>query len=290
MNLDLPAAKALAARAGLSWEISAKALEHWRPEVRAAADEGEAVISVLDVIGYDWWTDSGVTSNRIAAALRSIGPRDVTVHINSPGGDVFEGIAIYSLLKDHPGKVTVKVLGLAASAASVIAMAGDDIQIAKPAFVMVHNTWVVTAGNRHQLREVADTLEPFDAVLADLYVDRTGGKADDIARLMDKETWMGGSAAVEKGFADRLLAADSVTQDETAKAQAGANLAARRIEAALAGQGMARGERRALIKQLYGTPGAADPATPGAGDPNGDDQSVALLNLALTSLKLAAAG
>ena len=88
----------------------------------AEADEG-ATISIYDVIGEDWWTGEGVTAKRIAAALRAIGKEPVTVAINSPGGDMFEGLAIYNLLREHEGEVNVKVLGLAASAGSVIASA-----------------------------------------------------------------------------------------------------------------------------------------------------------------------
>ncbi|MBN0106041.1 Clp protease ClpP, partial [Pseudomonas aeruginosa] len=90
-------------------------------------------------IGYDWWTGEGVTAKRIAGALRAIGGDvDVTVNINSPGGDVFEGLAIYNLLREHKGKVTVRVLGLAASAASFIAMAADEVKIARAGFLMIH--------------------------------------------------------------------------------------------------------------------------------------------------------
>jgi ATP-dependent Clp protease protease subunit len=84
---------------------------------------------MYDVIGEDFWSGGGVTVNRVDAALRQIGNQDVEVHINSPGGDMFEGIAIYNRLLEHPGKVTVKVLGLAASAASIIAMAGEEVLI-----------------------------------------------------------------------------------------------------------------------------------------------------------------
>ncbi|WP_034085582.1 head maturation protease, ClpP-related, partial [Pseudomonas aeruginosa] len=111
----------------------------------------------------------------IAGALRAIGGDvDVTVNINSPGGDVFEGLAIYNLLREHKGKVTVNIIGLAASAASFIAMAGDEIRIGRAAFLMIHNAWLIAMGNRNDLREIADWLEPFDMTLADIYAQRTG--------------------------------------------------------------------------------------------------------------------
>src|SRR6185436_2438068 len=134
-----------------------QALERWAPDLMAAAASEESTISVLDPIGVDPWTGEGVTAKRIAAALRSIGAdKDVVVNINSPGGDLFEGMAIYNLLREHQGKVTVKVLGVAASAASIVAMAGDEIQIARAGFLMIHNTWVIAMGNRNDLREIAD--------------------------------------------------------------------------------------------------------------------------------------
>ncbi|KLB48562.1 peptidase, partial [Xanthomonas euvesicatoria] len=104
----------------------------------------------------------GVTARRVAGALRAMGKGPVTVNVNSPGGDMFEGLAIYNLLREHDGEITVKVLGLAASAASIIAMAGDTVQIARAGFLMIHNAWVMAVGNRNDLIEVADTLKPFD--------------------------------------------------------------------------------------------------------------------------------
>ena len=136
------------------------ALDRWQPGVQAAADTDNS-ISSYDVIGEDFWTGEGVTVKRIDAALRKIGNRDVVVNINSPGGDVFEGIAIYNRLREHPAQVHVRVLGLAASAASIIAMAGDKIEVGEAAFIMIHNAWVMAVGNRHDMAEVAAFLEPF---------------------------------------------------------------------------------------------------------------------------------
>src|SRR5690625_4941230 len=153
-------------------EVAARAIERWSEGIRAARDS-DNTISILDEVGEDFWGE-GVTAKRIAPALRDLGGRDVVVNINSPGGDVFEGLAIYNLLREHEGHVTVKILGLAASAASVIAMAGDEIQIARAGFMMIHNTWVVAAGDRNALRDIADMLEPFDGALADIYAARSG--------------------------------------------------------------------------------------------------------------------
>ena len=192
-------------------EIKPLALKRWNPGIRAASEE-EHSISIYDVIGQDPWSGEGVTTKRIAAALRSVNGADVTVNINSPGGDMFEGLAIYNLLRDYSGKVTVKVLGLAASAASIIAMAGDEIRIARAGFLNIHNCWVVALGNRQDLLEVASRLEPFDQAMAEIYASRTQSQLSAMQQLMDADTWLNGSAAVEQGFADQLLAADAVRQ------------------------------------------------------------------------------
>lgn len=265
---DLPAAPALSARAPMAFDPSPKALERWNGAVMAADREADNVISVLEVIGHDFWTGGGVTAKRVSAALRSIGAeRDVVVNINSPGGDFFEGLAIYNMLREHKGQVTVKVLGLAASAASIVAMAGDRVEIARAGFLMIHNTWVVAMGNRHDLRDAADFLEPFDQAAADLYAARSGLEAKEIARMMDRETFIGGAAAVEKGFADDLLPADQVVEDDKASASAQAMVAMHRLDAVLAKSGMTRSARRKLINELSGMPGAAAKGTPGAAEP-----------------------
>lgn len=261
----LPAALQGRPQADLRHNISPLALERWDAGIRAAAsDEDDRTISIYDVIGYDYWTGEGVTAKRIAGALRSLGKGPVTVNMNSPGGDMFEGLAIYNLLREHPGEVTVKVLGLAASSASVIAMSGDNVQIARAGFLMVHNCWVLAIGNRHDLRDMADTLEPFDKAMADIYAARTGGDIKAMSKLMDAETWIGGSDAIDKGFADELLASDQVEKDGS-KAKAHA---ARRMEAALRASGMPKSEAMRLMSEFKaGARDAADRGERDATDP-----------------------
>lgn len=277
-NTRMPVAPEGHARAGIQVELSPKALQNWNPGLRAAADDAEAehTISVLDVIGYDPWTGDGVTAKRVAAALRNIGAeKPVTVLVNSPGGDLFEGLAIYNLLRDHKGKVTTKVIGIAASAASVIAMAGDEILIPRSGFVMIHNAWVIAWGNRHDLRAAAEWLEPFDRAMSDIYAARTGLDRDDIAELMDAETWLGGSDAVEQGFADALLDAEDVQDGGDGAA---ALTARRKVEAALRRAGVPRSEARRLMQEIKadtpsavgsGKPGAAGNGKPRAADDDG---------------------
>lgn len=242
----------------LQWDIAPKALESWSPTIVGAGPAAavDNTISIYDPIGFDPWTGDGVTANRIAAALRTIGDsKDVTVNINSPGGDMFEGLAIYNLLRQHKGTVTVKVLGLAASAASIIAMAGDQVQIARAGFLMIHDCWIMAMGNRNDMRDVADMLEPFDRAMADIYAARTGEKTDAMLALMDAETWIGGNAAIEQGFADELLPADQVGE----QARSSERIAAFLLDLALAKAGLPRSERRAMLSEYKagGKPSAA---------------------------------
>ncbi|TKJ94821.1 head maturation protease, ClpP-related [Erwinia persicina] len=232
-------------------DLPSSAMERWNGSIKAAKPDDNS-ISIFDVIGADYWGE-GVTASRIAGALRSLDGADVTVNINSPGGDMFEGLAIYNLLREYQGKVTVKVLGLAASAASVIAMAGDEVQIGRGAFLMIHNCWVYAMGNRHDLAQIAADMEPFDKAMGDIYSARSGLSLEDVSAMMDGETYIGGSDAVEKGFADRLLSADEIADDDDSP-----SAALRKLDALLAKTDTPRSERRKLLKALSGSkPGAA---------------------------------
>jgi ATP-dependent protease ClpP protease subunit len=283
----LPAAPAGRPCASASSDLLPMALERWNPDIRAAAEE-ENSISMFDAIGYDYWTGDGVTAKRVSALLRSFNGADVTVNINSPGGDMFEGLAIYNILREYKGKVTVKVLGIAASAASVIAMAGDEIRMGLGAFLMIHNCWVGIAANRLGLREMADNLEPFDKAMADIYAARTRDNVEAMQKLMDAESWIGGSDAVEQGFADSLL--ESAESKGGTKASTPHQIAARRLDVILAKQGMPRAERRAMIQELKtGTPSATGSGTPSATEPQAlRADAIADLEKALASFKSAA--
>ncbi|HHE4766171.1 TPA: head maturation protease, ClpP-related, partial [Enterobacter hormaechei] len=238
---QLPAAPAGRPCARVTCETLPSAMERWDGGIKAAATDDNS-ISVFDVIGQDYWGE-GVTAKRIAGALRAMNGADVTVNINSPGGDMFEGLAIYNLLREYEGRVTVKVLGIAASAASVIAMAGDDIQIGRGAFLMIHNCWVYAMGNRHDFAELAQSLEPFDTAMADIYAARSGLDMAAVQKLMDAESYIGGSDAVAKGLADSLLSADAVSDGDESPAAA-----IRKLDALLAKTNTPRSERRKLIK------------------------------------------
>ncbi|WP_283195499.1 head maturation protease, ClpP-related [Rhizobium sp. AN80A] len=243
-------------------------LDKWAADASGirAIEQGDNVITMFDVIGEDYWSGGGITAKRVAAQLRAIGDRPVEVQINSPGGDMFEGIAIYNVLREHPQDITVKVMGMAASAASIIAMAGDRIEIGAASFLMIHNCWVIAIGNRHDMAETADWLAPFDQAMVDLYAAKTGRDAKDVAKWMDAETYMSGSQAIERGFADALLSADTMKVDEDAKSRDQDVNELRALELSLVSAGSSRTDARARINKIKGTPGAASEATPGAGD------------------------
>lgn len=261
----LPVALAERPCASIKYELKPRALDKWNSGIRAASSDN--TISVLDVIGEDFWGE-GVTARRISAALRAIGDNDVVVNINSPGGDMFEGLAIYNLLRAHSGKVTVNILGIAASAASIIAMAGDEVQMGRGSFLMIHNCWAFAAGNRHDFAKLSTDLAPFDHSMADIYVSRTGQTKDVVSQMMDNETYIGASDAIEKGFADGLLTADSLDDgDESPQA------AIRKLDALLAKTNTPRSERRKLISALTrGTPSATS-------DPDGTPSAAKNINL-----------
>lgn len=258
--LPLPADRSISAL------TKSEVFDKWSSEAAGvrAVEQGDNVITMFDVIGEDFWT-GGITAKRVAAQLRAIGDRPVEVQINSPGGDMFEGIAIYNLLREHKQEITVKVMGMAASAASIIAMAGDRIEIGAASFLMIHNCWVVAIGNRHDMRETADWLEPFDQAMVDLYAAKTGKEATQVAKWMDGETYMSGSQAIERGFADGLLPADTVKTDEEVQSKERHDNEMRALEYGLVRGGMDRTQARARVKQIKGDATAPD-ATQGAGE------------------------
>jgi len=188
---ERPGAVPLPADRRVAAFTKADVLSRWGDEAAglrpAALEQGDNVVTMFDIVGEDWWTGGGITAKKVAAQLRAIGDRPVEVQINSPGGDMFEGLAIYNVLREHSQQITVKVMGMAASAASIIAMAGDEIQIGAASFIMIHNCWVVAVGNRHDMAETAKWLEPFDTAMCDVYAARTARTAPEIARWMDEE-------------------------------------------------------------------------------------------------------
>ena len=180
------------------------------------ADSADGSDGVLDIDGEivaekGWFTPAGAcVAKDFRAALK--GYKNVTVHINSPGGDVMAGAEIYSALREHSmngeGTVTVIVTALAASAASIVAMAGDRILMHPVAYMMIHNPWTVAVGDAKELRKTAKTLDVISEGLISAYETRTGKSRDELKKLLDAETWMSAATCVEEGFADSIFGAD----------------------------------------------------------------------------------
>lgn len=161
-------------------------------------------ISIYDEIGY-----VGVTAGDFIRDLDSVKSSKISLRLNSPGGDVFDGIAIMNALKAHQAEVTVHIDGLAASIASVIAMAGDRVVMAKNATLMIHDAWTMGIGNSKDLRKTADLLDKTSDNIASIYADRSGTDVEQWRNLMQDETWFSADEAVEAGLADEVAGSAS---------------------------------------------------------------------------------
>ena len=181
-------------------------MKHWYI-VNKAADGKPTSLSIMDEIGA-----YGVSAKNFLNDLKAFDGSTIDLEINSPGGDVFAGLAIYNGLRNSGKTVNVKVLGLAASAASLIAMAGDSIEMPENTFMMIHNPWSFAAGDANEMRATADWLDKIGNSLVATYAKRTGKTEDEIKALLDSETWMTAQEAVDAGFAT------SVTEATQAKA------------------------------------------------------------------------
>lgn len=172
---------------------------------------------VIDPYADDYW--GGISASMVVAALQSFGNGPVLIHVNSPGGDVFEGLAMYSTIRQHAGDVTVRVEGLAASAASFVALAGNRVEIEPNAMVMIHDAWSFGIGNAAELHKQASVLDQTSANLASIYQSHSGqGDVASWRALMIEETWYAGQEAVDAGLADAVTTAPG--QSDGAGAQA----------------------------------------------------------------------
>lgn len=167
-------------------------------EIQAKA-EGPVEVTIFDFIG-----SGGVSASDMVAALGGLKGRNLQVRVNSPGGDVFDGIAIFNALRKHDGTVNVTVDGLAASAASLITMAGETVTMSKGAMLMIHDAWALTIGNADDHHAMGDTLNKVSGELAGIYSERTGSSSRAVRRMMQAETWMTAQEAKDQGFADAV--------------------------------------------------------------------------------------
>ena len=217
-----------------------------RFEVRAAAGADEAEVFLYDAIvsdGLEAEFFGGVAPEPFVKALRAITARTINLRINSPGGSVFAARAIEQALRDHPARIVAHIDGLAASAATFVAMAADEVVMGKGALFMVHKAWTMAFGNADDLMDTAALLDKIDGTLVQTYADRTKKPAEQVSAWMAAETWFTAQEAVDAGFADRIA-------EDDAKARAGAwNLAAYG-RAPLPEQQPATADAAALLRRL----------------------------------------
>src|SRR5471030_2555046 len=159
-----------------------------------------------------------VTAQKVKAMV--VGQLPLTVHINSPGGSVTDALAIYSILRKHPGHVTAIVDGLCASAATFVALAADEIVMAEHSLMMVHNPWTVASGDANKMRKTAETLDVASREMVALYTARTGISEEKAVAIMGAETWFNAYEAVEAGFAHRVDDTERSKPRQTATAMA----------------------------------------------------------------------
>jgi ATP-dependent Clp protease protease subunit len=192
---------------------------------RAEMVGGRGSLYVYDVIGEDWWTGGGVTAKSVQQALDGMkGATALDIYINSPGGDIYEAKAIFSQLQRFTGEKVVHVDGIAASAATYIAMVGDRIITARDATWMIHEVWTLAMGNAAALRETADLLDKENGTYAERYATRTKQSVEDVRAWMAAETWMNATEAKARGFTDEI--SEATASDESADVAALLNLSA----------------------------------------------------------------
>lgn len=235
-------------------DLRAKATEHATEAPRREAGFSvqnatgdEAVVRIYDEI---WWL--GVNAMDLTAELDAITAPKIRVEINSPGGDVFDGIAIYNALRLHPAEITTRVDGIAASIASVIAQAGDHRVMVASSQMMIHNAWGLTVGDYADHEEMASLLEMQDEIIAGIYATKATNGADHFRALMNAETWMTAERAVAEGLADEVLEppvapSASLAEKITALAQSDVIDDVERLVAAHGDEGLTGTKRDGLV-------------------------------------------
>lgn len=200
---------------------------NWKvPDETKNDEEQERILELYGAIAEEAWFDDDVTPKLFRDELFQ-GKGPVTVWINSPGGDCIAASQIYTALMDYPGNVTVKIDGLAASAASVIAMAGTQVLMSPTSLLMVHDPSTLAFGDRNDMKAAIKMLDEVKESIINAYQIKTNLPRDEISRLMEAETWMNANKAIELGFADGML------EDEKKSAQAGFSFSSRTSEDSL---------------------------------------------------------
>lgn len=175
---------------------------------KSGDDENSAKILIYDEIGENFWGE-GVSAKKFVKDLQSLDVEQIDLHINSPGGNVFDGNAIYNSLRVHKANIDVSIDGIAASAASVVAMAGDRIKMPQNAMMMIHNPAGLVWGTAAEMIKMADTLDKIKVGVIAAYGRKSGQGKENLSKMMDDETWMTADEALDMGFADEVT--DKVT-------------------------------------------------------------------------------
>ena len=225
------------------------------------SQNGEAEVLLYDVIGWPF-----IDAEMFVRELNHIDADIITLRINSPGGDVFDGRAIFNALKSHPAKINTVIEGIAASMASIIALSGDTVTMSEGAFYMIHNPWVLMLGDSKELRKEADLLDKIGGELAKTYINKTGLTPSKIKQLMDDETWFTGEEAKSSGFIDQVdgetkksaefnAGVFNNTPDELSVITAKKPVTERELERLLTRDaGMSRSQARDIINSGYRLP------------------------------------
>ena len=198
----------------------------WRNEAESESPATVRVLELYGTIAEESWFDDDVTPQMFRNELFA-GSGDVVIWINSPGGDCVAASQIYSMLMDYKGKVTVKIDGIAASAASVIAMAGTEVLMAPTALMMIHNPATVAFGDHEDMQKAIDMLAEVKESIINAYEIKTNMSRAKLSHLMDSETWMNANKAIELGFADDILTDEKTAVEVPAYAFSGKEVATR---------------------------------------------------------------
>lgn len=235
--------------------------------IRAAADDAAEVL-IYDYIGW-----GGVEAQPFVRDLKAITASTIHVRLNTPGGGVFDGVAIYNALRDHPATIVTHIDGLAASIGSIIALAGDEVRMGPGAFFMIHDPWTFAIGNAAELRKTADVLEKIAGSLEDTYVKKSGAERDEIVAWMRDETWFTAQEALDAGFIDAIEDPDEDAAEDDASAHFDLSIFAKtpaallqpaaaqparsgtptklEVERALRDAGVSRSEAKAFVAKAY---------------------------------------
>jgi ATP-dependent protease ClpP protease subunit len=225
----------------------------WFQMARAQAS-GTAVVRIFGDIGESWWAES-VSAASFAKELDALGELSaLEIRLNSPGGDMFDGVAIFNTLRTHSARKQVYVDGLAASAASIVAMAADELVMGTGTQLMIHDAWSFFLGNADEARKQADVLDQLSTSMAEIYADRAGGDPATWREAMREETWYGAQEAVDAGLADRVNKRDP--QNDGAQGEptnVAAMLRRSRVAARFRYQGRAQAPPPTIPDRLGGT-------------------------------------